>query len=103
MKRIRSIPVSLDNILKNSGLSRIDLMVLDVEGHEKNVLDSFSFDFPVVLWLIEFLNHNDANEDLKEKMIENRYRYMGMCANDAVFIHEDYLKYFSHIHHDVID
>jgi hypothetical protein len=38
---IQNIPVSLDTILKNSGLPRIDLMVLE---HERNVLNSFSFD-----------------------------------------------------------
>jgi FkbM family methyltransferase len=90
---INSIPVSLDTIITNSGLPRIDLLVLDVEGHELNVLQSFSFQIPVVLWLIEFLDE-DANEKIKTLMQENNCTYMGECAHNSIFIHNDYLQYF---------
>ena len=64
MQKINTIPVSLDTIVENSGLERIDLFVLDVEGHEINVLNSFSFKFPIVLFLIEFLDDEDKNKNV---------------------------------------
>ena len=88
------IPTSLDNILENSGLKRIDLCVIDVEGHETEVLLSFSFKIPVVLWLIEFLDDEEKNKAVYELMMRNNCRYIEKCAQNAIFINNDYLKYF---------
>lgn len=94
MITIDSIPVSLDTILENSGLPRIDLCVVDVEGHEVNVLKSFSFKVPVVLWLIEYLGNEEKDNEVAKIMTDNNCTFMGKCAHNGVFINNDYIKYF---------
>lgn len=95
MIQINSIPVSLDTIIENSGVKRIDLCVVDVEGHEVHVLNSFSFKVPVVLWLIEFLDDASKNGEVIKIMDKNNCKFMGKCAHNAVFINKDYLQYFN--------
>jgi len=95
MLKINSIPVSLDTILENSGVPRIDLCVVDVEGHEVHVLNSFSFKVPVVLFLIEFLDDSKKNDEVIKIMTKNKFKFMGKCAHNAVFINRDYLQYFN--------
>lgn len=85
MLKINSIPVSLDTILENSGVPRIDLCVVDVEGHEVHVLNSFSFKVPVVLFLIEFLDDAKKNDEVIKIMTKNKFK----------FINRDYLQYFN--------
>jgi FkbM family methyltransferase len=97
MLTINSIPVSLDTIINNSGVERLDLCVIDVEGHELQVLSSFSFQIPVVLWLIEFLDDVEKNDAVKKLMEENNCRYIDKCSHNAVFINNDYLKYFANL------
>lgn len=95
MLTLNTIPVSLDVIINNSGLDRIDLCVIDVEGHEINVLKSFSFKTPVVLWLIELLERNEqGNQLIMDIMRRNNCQYMGKCAHNGIFINKDYLRYF---------
>ena len=94
MLKINSIPVSLDTILENSGVERIDLCVLDLEGHEKEALLSFSFKVPVVMFMIEFLDDKSKNDEVLKIMIKNNYSFKGKVAHNGIFIHKDYLKYF---------
>lgn len=94
MLPLRLIPVSLTEILRNSGLKRIDLMVVDVEGHEVNVLKSFDFSVPTVLWLIEFLDDEEKNAEVKSIMNANGFDFIEKVAHNGVFIHRDYKSYF---------
>lgn len=95
MLKVNSIPVSLDTILENSGVERVDLCVIDVEGHEVNVLNSFSFKVPVVMFMIEFLDDKSKNDEVLKIMIKNNYSFKGKVAHNGIFIHNDYLKYFT--------
>ena len=95
MLKIKSIPVSLDTILENSGIPRVDFCIIDVEGHEVHVLESCSFKFPVVLFLIEFLDDEEKNNKVISIMQTNNYKFMEKCAHNGVFINNDYLKYFN--------
>lgn len=95
MLKINTIPVSLDTILENSGIERIDLCIIDTEGHEVNVLQSFSFNkVPVVMFMIEFLDNKKLNDEVLKIMIKNNYSFKGKVAHNGIFIHNDYLKYF---------
>jgi FkbM family methyltransferase len=47
------VPRTLTDIVKDSGLQRIDLLSVDVEGHEANVLKSFDFSVPVYMVLVD--------------------------------------------------
>ncbi len=95
MLKIKSIPVSLDAIVENSGVPRIDLMVLDLEGHEIQALNSFSFKVPVVMFMIEFLDDKQKNDEVLKIMLKNNYMFKGKIAHNGIFIHKEYLKYFS--------
>jgi FkbM family methyltransferase len=48
----RMRPVSLTDIVKHSGFTKIDLLSLDVEGHEINVLRSYDFHAPIAVKLV---------------------------------------------------
>ena len=85
IQKVNIIPVSLDNILENSGLKRIDLCVIDVEGHEYEVLMSYSFKIPVVLWLIEFLDDEEKNKRVIEIMEKNNCKYIDKWAHNAIY------------------
>lgn len=100
MIRTNLIPMSLDSIIEKSGLERIDLCIIDVEGHEISVLNSFSFKIPIVSWLIEFLDE-EKDKVVQAFMERNNYKFMGKCAHNGFFIHNDYLKYFDlEVKHD---
>ena len=95
MLKVKSIPVTLDTILENSGVPRVDLMVLDLEGHELQALNSFSFKVPVVMFMIEFLDDKQKNDEVLKIMLKNNYMFKGKVAHNGIFIHKDYLKYFN--------
>jgi FkbM family methyltransferase len=95
MISLNLIPITLTEILRNSGLKRIDLMVIDVEGHEVNVLKSFDFSVPTVLWMIEFLDDEEKNEEVKTIMTSNGFEFIEKVAHNGVFIHKDYKSYFA--------
>lgn len=98
MVNINTIPVPLDTVFKNSGLTRIDLAVLDVEGHELSILESYNFnnsEFTVVSWLIETFEPLDEKNAIKTFMESKGYTCFGNVAHNAFFIKNDYIKYFN--------
>lgn len=95
MIRTHYIPVSLDTIIDNSGLDRIDLCIIDVEGHEINVINSYSFNIPIISWLIEFLEDENKNNDVIGIMEKNNYKYIEKCKHNGFFIHNNYLSLFN--------
>ena len=97
MVEMEAIPVTLDSIIKKSGCPRIDLAVLDVEGHELNVLNSYVFKnqkVPVISWLIETFDPLDENNKIKTYMEDKGYECMGNVAHNAFFIHKQYKHLF---------
>ena len=67
-------PISLDKALEH--VDKVDFFVLDVEGHELEVLQSFSFNKPIYLMMIENLEAQcpkirDFLESKDYKFIEN--------------------------------
>lgn len=52
---------TLSSLLKKYNVQKIDLLVLDVEGYELNIINSYSFDIkPQVIYLeTRFFNYND--------------------------------------------
>jgi len=95
MIKCRLIPVTLDSIFERANVPRIDLCIIDVEGHEINVLKSCSFKLPVVMCLIEFLDDDVKNEEVKTIMASHGFSYIERCAHNAVFINDKFKHYFT--------
>jgi FkbM family methyltransferase len=86
-----TLPVLLDTILKKSTIPRIDLCVVDVCGHELNVLKSFGFTYPVVLWVI---NLSFDRDNIMAFMTNNNCNFMEQNNDIGIFINNNYLEYF---------
>ena len=85
--RIPMQPKSLSDIVKETGLTHIDLLSLDVEGHEYEVLKSWDFSVPIDVILIEILGQDQAKEELcREILIRNNYRFLAKCAHNEIYV-----------------
>ena len=64
-------PVTLTDVVRHSGVTHIDFMSLDVEGHELNVLRSYDFQVPIQVVLIENLENNERDRECR-KLLESK-------------------------------
>jgi FkbM family methyltransferase len=79
-------PISLSEIVKSTNLRHIDLLSLDVEGHEYEVLQSWDFSIPIDIILIETLGvQPDKDEKCREMLIKNNYRFITKYKRDEIF------------------
>jgi FkbM family methyltransferase len=84
---IKITPVSLTEIIKQTKISHIDLLSLDVEGHELEVLQSWDFSVPINVILIEMLGEVKEKEDECRKiLINNGYVLYSIVAHNEVYI-----------------
>ena len=82
-------PVSLTDIIKQTNISEIDLLSLDVEGHEYEVLESWDFSIPIKVILIEMLGSKKEQEELcRKKLLANNYKFYSQCAHNEVYVLE---------------
>lgn len=95
-----SVPArTLDSILKQHGVSKVDLLVLDIEGYELNALKGIDFTTTEIRYIMLEVNFNDyALEDIDEYLGKFGYKNLGPISNftkennplwDAS--HQDYL------------
>jgi FkbM family methyltransferase len=79
-------PVTLTEIVKETKLRHIDLLSLDVEGHEYEVLKSWDFSIPIDVVLIETLDVQPEKDHLcREILIKNNYRFITKCNHNEIF------------------
>ena len=79
-------PISLSEIVKSTKLTHIDLLSLDVEGHEYEVLQSWDFSIPIDIILIETLGvQPDKDQKCREMLIKNNYRFITKYKRDEIF------------------
>lgn len=92
-KSIYIKPRTLTSIIKSTHISYIDLLSLDVEGHEYEVLQSWDFSVPIYLILIEQLEANkDKNKLCREILENNGYRYVESIPGDNdIYINDSLL------------
>ena len=77
----------LDALLDEAGLTRVDLVSLDIEGGEMAVLEAFAFGrFRVDAWCIE--NHLHATA-LPELMARHGYRQRAILGVDEIYVRRD--------------
>ena len=79
-------PISLSEIVKSTNLTHIDLLSLDVEGHEYEVLKSWDFSIPIDIILIETLGVQPEKDELCRKiLIQNNYKFITKYKHNEIF------------------
>ena len=62
-------------------------MSLDVEGHEYEVLMSFSFDIEIDVILIETLGVEPIKDELcRQLLLKNGYIFSEKCKHNEIFV-----------------
>ena len=85
-------PISLTEIVKGTNLTHIDLLSLDVEGHEYEVLKSWDFSIPIDVILIETLGVEPEKEELcRQILIKNNFKFMTKYKHNEIFVSKSYL------------
>jgi FkbM family methyltransferase len=82
-------PRSLSSIIKSIDMNRdhIDLLSLDVEGHELEVLQSWDFSIPIKVILIEMLGVDIARDEMCRKLLLKKgYRMDKKYKHNEVWI-----------------
>lgn len=89
--RIVIAPTKLSDIVKQTNLTHIDLLSLDVEGHEYEVLQSWDFSVPIDVILMEVLGDQPEKDDLcRQILLKNNYRFLAKQEHNEIFVHNDY-------------
>ena len=79
-------PTTLTAIVKETNITHIDLLSLDVEGHEYEVLKSWNFSIPIDIILIETLGVQPEKDELcREILIKNNYKFITKCQHNEIF------------------
>jgi FkbM family methyltransferase len=80
-------PKSLTEIIKTTNIKHIDLLSLDVEGHELEVLLSWDFSISIDVILLETLGVQPEKENkCREILIANGYTFFSKCAHNEIYI-----------------
>jgi FkbM family methyltransferase len=80
-------PKTLTEIIKTTNLTHIDLLSLDVEGHEYEVLQSWDFSIPINVILIETLGVQPEKDELCRKiLINNNYNFITKYKHNEIFV-----------------
>ena len=84
---IKIVPVSLTEIIKKSKLPSIDLLSLDVEGHEYEVLLSWDFSVPIHVILIEMLGvQPEKDEKCRQLLLGKNYDFYSSYKLNEIYI-----------------
>lgn len=79
-------PKTLSEIIKSTNLTHIDLLSLDVEGHEYEVLQSWDFSVPIDVILIEALGVDPEKDELcRNILINNKYKFHCKQAHNEIY------------------
>ena len=81
-------PKSLTEIVKSTDVKHIDLLSLDVEGHEYEVLLSWDFSIPIDIILIETLGGSqiEKEEKCREILLNNGYKFDVKFKHNEIFV-----------------
>ena len=80
-------PKTLTDIVKTTNLTHIDLLSLDVEGHEYEVLKSWDFSIPIDVILIETLGVQPEKEELcRQLLLNNNYKFITKYKINEIFV-----------------
>jgi FkbM family methyltransferase len=89
---IRVPALTLQRILGDAGVSRVDALKIDVEGFEDRVLTGFFAQAPQTLWpsavVIEHLSRKEWQQDCIDDMIARGYREKGKTRSNTLLARE---------------
>ncbi len=80
---------SLDSVIRDSKLDGFGFCSIDVEGHELQVLESFSFDVEIAILLIE---KNPHDEQIEQLLVSKGYSLHASVSHNNVFLSESYAE-----------
>ena len=84
-------PKTLTEIVKTTDLKHIDLLSLDVEGHEHEVLQSWDFSIPIDVILIETLCVQPEKDELcRQILLNNNYKFITKYKWNEIFALESF-------------
>ena len=84
-------PTSLTEIVRSTNFTHIDLLSLDVEGHEYEVLKSWDFSVPIDIILLETLGVQPEKDELcRQILIKNNYKFITKHNHNEIFAIETY-------------
>jgi FkbM family methyltransferase len=79
-------PKSLTEIVRETQLAHIDLLSLDVEGHEYEVLQSWDFSIPIDVILIEMLDaYPDKDQLCRDILLKNNYKFVCKFSHNEIY------------------
>ncbi len=85
-------PIKLTEIVKSTNLVHIDLLSLDVEGHEYEVLQSWDFSIPIDVILIETLGVQPEKDELcRELLLKNNYNFVTKYKHNEIYTLNSYV------------
>lgn len=89
------VPRTLTDIIKSTGITKFDLLSLDVEGHEYEVLKSWDFSVPIEVILIETIGYQPDKEEMCRVILrENGYKLMSSFSHNEIYIHNTSPYYY---------
>ena len=90
-KVIKMKPQRMDKIFKDAEIDHIDLFILDVEGHELNVLKTINFEeISIGVFMIENLENNSNDQECKKILEENGFVFKERFEINDIYVHSDY-------------
>ena len=92
--RIIIKPTPFTEIIKHTDIKHVDLLSLDVEGHEYEVLSSWDFSIPIDVILIETLGGSqcEKEEQCRQLLIKNGYKFDKKFKHNEVFLLNEFKK-----------
>jgi len=79
-------PKSLTELVNTTNLTHIDLLSLDVVGHEYEVLKSWDFSIPIDVILIKTLDVQLEKEELcRQILLNNNYKFIAKYKLNEIF------------------
>lgn len=86
---IKLKPKTLTEIIKSTPYTHIDLLSLDVEGHEYEVLCSWDFSIQIDIILIEMLGQSERDQLCKDILLNNDYLFHSKIGHNEIYIHKN--------------
>lgn len=81
----------ISSIVKKSGLKYVDLFFIDVEGAEKEVLETVDFSVPIYVIVIELDGTNEEKDnECREILEQNGFTFHKKCALSDIWYNENY-------------